>query len=155
MTKCGIISALAVSLASPTAAMADWAYTHWGMTAEQVVAASGGSVKLLPPGERTRNDPDQWELAAQGNFLDGALTLPVGFTFDTKTGGLQCVMYNASGSDVEVLRGLLDKRYGKPKTESDYGSARGSIWKTPDEIEFVAGQKPVAAVVTHCAPDGQ
>ena len=89
--------------------------------------AGAGSVKVLPPGERTRNDPDHWDLAAQGSFRDGSLTLPVGFTFDITSSGLKCVMYNAFGSDVEALRALLDKRYGKPKKESDYGTARGAM----------------------------
>lgn len=134
------------------AALADWAYTKWGMTQDQVVAASGGTVTVLPPAKRTRNDYDQWELAAEGTFAEGPLKLPIGFTFDTQGGGLKCVMYNAIGADVETLRTILAKRYGKPAHISSFGPTQSSTWRTPDDIELVIGEKPVAAVVSHCRP---
>jgi len=123
------------------------------MTPEQVAAASGGTVKVLPAAQRTRNDDDHWELAAEGTYIDGTLRLPVGFTFDTERGGLKCVMYNAMGADVEGLRGALVKRYGKPSKESSFGASNTLAWHTPDEIELTLGQRPVAAVVTHCGPE--
>jgi hypothetical protein len=38
---------LPLCLVAPTA-RAEWQYTRWGMTPEQVVAASGGKAELLP-----------------------------------------------------------------------------------------------------------
>jgi hypothetical protein len=137
---------------STGAARADWAYTHWGMTADQVAASSSGAVKVLPAAGRTRDEADHWELAAEGAYRDGALALRVGFTFDTDRGGLKCVLYNVSGDDVEALQAVLLKRYGKPVHESSFGDTRMVTWKTPDKVEFVAGQRPVAAVVSHCGP---
>jgi hypothetical protein len=142
----------AAALAVPTVARADWAYTHWGMTPDKVVAASAGKVKVLPVADQTRNEADHWVLAAQGTYQDGGLSLQVGFTFDTSGGGLKCVLYNASGDDVEALRTLLVKRYGKPAEESSFGQTRMVTWKTPDMVEFAANQSPVVAVVSHCAP---
>jgi hypothetical protein len=143
-----------VGLSMPSIAMADWAYTHWGMTPEQVAAGSEGMVKVLAPDKRTRNADDHWELAAQGTYSEGTLKLPVGFTFDTTSGGLKCVMYNAFDKDIGTVRAALGSRYGKPASESDFGSGSMATWKTPDQIDMVIGQKPVAAVVTHCAPGG-
>jgi hypothetical protein len=146
----GIVGALA--LWPPSVAKADWAYTHWGMTPDQVVAASGGTVALLPPSERTRNDYDGWELAVQGTYMTGSLRLPVGFTFDTKGGGLKCVMFNAMEDDVAALRHMMQEQYGKPAGESSFASLTTATWHTPDNIEFVSGETPLAAVVTHCRP---
>ena len=148
---CGVL--LALGLTAPAAAEADWAYTRWGMTPDQVVAASGGTVKMLPSAQRTRNDYDQWELAAEGRYMDGKLGLTVGFTFDTGKGGLKCVMYNALGADAEALRLALINRYGKPSSESSFAATHTLTWRTPDNIELVIGQNPVAAVVSHCMPE--
>lgn len=131
-------------------ARADWAYTHWGMKLEQVVAASGGAVTALAPDKRTRDDADHWELAAEGTFTDGALKLPVGFTFDTVKGGLKCVMFNAFGDDVASLQQMMVGRYGKPVHDSTYGPTHSMTWRTPDAVELVVGQKPLAAAVMHC-----
>jgi hypothetical protein len=142
----------AIVAGSPSIAVADWAYTHWGMTPEQVVSATGGTVTLLSPSERTRNEADHWELAAEGTYAEGLLKLHVGFTFDTKKGGLECVMYNVMGEEVAPLQKSMVSRYGKPLHESSFASSTSMDWRTPDEIELVIGQKPLAAVVTHCVP---
>lgn len=133
-------------------ARADWGYTKWGMTPEQVAGASKGAVKVVPVAGRYRNEEDHWEIAAQGTFRAATLTLDVGFTFDLKTGGLKCVLYNATGQDVEALKDMMIKDHGPPAKESNYGSARSLSWTTPDQIGLVIAQKAGTAVVTHCAP---
>ncbi len=148
----GVLTGMLLLACSPSAAMADWAYTHWGMTPEQVAAASSGAAKVLPPAQRTRYEEDHWELAVEGTFNDGPLRLSVGFTFDTRGGGLKCVMYNVLGADVEVLRAALLKRYGKPGHESSFAGSTTQVWTTPDHIDLVVGENPTAAVVNHCAP---
>jgi hypothetical protein len=144
------LAVLCSCLAVP--AKANWAYTQWGMTPEQVAAASSGAVQVLPLSQRTRNDADRWELAAKGTYKDGSLTIDAGFTFDTQHGGLTCVMYNVRGDDVTVLRETLGKRYGKPFKERSSSIDQDVFWHTPDEIEFVALKNPVVAAVTHCQP---
>jgi opacity protein-like surface antigen len=141
---------LAIGLSS--AASADWAYTHWGMSPEQVAAASGGSVKVLGVGKQTRDEADHWVLAAQGSTVQDGLNLGVGFTFDTRTNGLKCVMYNALGNDVATLKAALVRRYGKPASVNSYGSAETLAWRQPDTIEFTSGPGP-AVVVTHCTAE--
>jgi hypothetical protein len=135
-----------------TAGEADWAYTHWGMSPEQVVAASGGTVRLLPPDQRSRDDADHWELSVDGTFIDEAMRLPVGFAFDLQTHGLRCVMINAFGSDVAKLRKTIDRRYGMPSRESMFDHSTTATWTTPDRIELVTGERPLAAIVNHCMP---
>jgi hypothetical protein len=148
-----VIAAVAVLAWWTPPAMADWAYTHWGMTPDQVAAASAGAVNVLPAAKRTRNDDDHWEIAVEGSYADGPLRLPVGFMFDTRHGGLTCVLLNAIGSDAEALRQVLGARYGKPTKDSQFLSAQTVTWRTPDNVELTIGQRPLAAVLTHCLPD--
>jgi hypothetical protein len=132
-------------------AKADWGYTHWGMTPEQVAANSSGAVKVLPKSERTKMG-DHWEIAAMGKFRDGSLVLDVGFVFDDKT-GLRCVMYNAMQDDVAPVKAELIRRYG-PGKASDYGPTHSLTWNNPDNIEMTIGDNPLAVAVVHCLPGG-
>ncbi len=144
-----ILAAATLAVGLSSAASADWAYTHWGMSPEQVAAASGGSVKILDAAKQTRDDADHWVIAAQGSFVDGTLKLDAGFMFDTRTNGLRCVMYNAIGDDVATLKTVLLKRYGEPASTSSYGPTETLTWRQPNKIDFTSGQGP-AVVVTHC-----
>ncbi len=128
--------------------MADWEYTHWGMTPEQVAAASGGSVKVLPKSER-KAAGDHSEIAAEGSFKMGGRTLSVGFQFDTTTNGLECVLYDAMGDNVAMVTDMLTKKYGPPEKKT-YGPAYSLIWKTPEPIELGVNDKPLGGAVNHC-----
>ena len=103
----------ALLVASP--ALADWQYTRWGMTPQQVVAASGGKVALLPEAERPRVPP--LVTAARGEFADGALLLRTVFSFAIAGGGLECVTYGVRRrEDDEAFKALLIRRFGPPQT---------------------------------------
>ena len=143
---------LAAALAGAPDAHADWGFTHWGMTPEQVVGASGGTAHLIAPAARKRDDADDWEMAVDGVIHDGSLTLDGGYMFSIRSGGLTCVLYNAMGDDVDKLRKGLVARYGQPADDSEFGPLRTMTWRTPDKIEFAINQNPLAAAVSHCAP---
>lgn len=103
----------AVLLASP--ALADWQYTRWGMTPEQVVAASRGKVALLPEARRPRLPP--LVTAASGEFTDGVLVLRTVFTFAIDGNGLECVTYGVRDrANDEAFKALLLRRFGPPQT---------------------------------------
>jgi hypothetical protein len=135
-----------------TSARANWAFTHWGMTPEEVVAASGGAAHVLPPNERTRYDELHWELSVKGHYREGPLAYQMGFMFDTETHRLKCILYNATGDDVRPLTENLIAKLGKPQKDSDFGSVRDMTWTHGDEVELAINQQPAAAV-TYCAPD--
>jgi hypothetical protein len=120
------------------ASRADWQYTHWGMTPEQVVAASKGSVKLLPEKNRPRLGP--FVTAAEGEYKDGSLELRTVFRFNTATNGLVCVDFGVGNHiDDDALKAALTKRYGPPKTEAGPAFLKMTTlsWKTPtDEISL-------------------
>ena len=101
---------LLASLLSIGSARADWAYTKWGMTPEQVAVASGGKVELIPKAKRTRIAEANLETGAQGTFTDGPLRLRVSFGFDTHSGGLTLVIYGVIDADQnDLLKAWMTK----------------------------------------------
>ncbi len=116
---------------------ADWQYTKWGMTPEQVVAASSGRATLLPARQRPRLPP--LETAATGEFKDAALTLRTVFSFNTDGKGLACVFYGLTSRDgADVFKALLISRYGQPQRTSGLPAIGQETlgWATAtDEIE--------------------
>lgn len=130
------LAGLSVLAVAPPA-HADWQYTRWGMTPEQVVAASSGKATLLPAGQRPRMPP--LETVATGEFEDAALTLRTAFSFNTDGGGLACVFYGLTGRDgADAFKALLVSRYGRPQHTSGLPAIGQETlgWVTAtDEIE--------------------
>jgi hypothetical protein len=134
-------------------ARADWQYTHWGMTPQQVVAASRGTAQLIPEKDRPRLPP--MLTAATGTWQDGSMQLRVTFSFDIATNGLVCVNYGLNNRDSnDAFKAALTKRYGPPQKTSGVAFLGTStlVWKTPtDQIEANFG-KDDPAYATQCRP---
>ena len=130
-----------LSFATPS--LADWEYTHWGMTPEQVAAASSGNVKVVPEAEREPSG-DRTEVAAMGSFPVDGRSLSVDFMFDSVTGGLKCVAYNAAGGDVMMVKDMLVRKYGQTK-EEPFGAGYFMTWKRPEPVEFAVNENPSTA----------
>jgi hypothetical protein len=131
-------------------ASADWAYTKWGMTADQVAKASGGSVKLLTGAEQQAVSPNMRH-EAEGTYSDGGVPLQVKFTFDPTNGnGLNCVFYAVTDTkDAAALKDLMLKRYGPPSQEGGLFGISNLTWNEPDQITLqISDDDP--AFVTHC-----
>lgn len=145
------LTAIAALLIGP-AAHADWQYTKWGMTPEQVVAASGGKAALLPSARRPRIPP--LETAASGEFQDGVLELRTAFSFNTDGSGLACVSYGLMSHDADqAFKASLINRYGPPQRTSGLPAIglQTLSWKTStDEID-ANFSKDNPAYVMQCA----
>ena len=126
---------VAVLLSIAPAARADWEYTHWGMTPQQVVAGSHGTMKLLSAKEEARLPPNV--TAVSGTYKDGALELRVSFMFTIATNGLTCVNYGVNRhQDDEAFNAALIKRYGPPKKTGPFFGVTTLSWTTPtDKID--------------------
>jgi len=148
-----IFYALIATLIAP-AAHADWQYTKWGMTPEQVVAASGGKAALLPEKDRPRMPP--LITAAKGEFMDGQIRLRTVFTFNIERMGLACVSYGVSGhSDDEAFKAALIKRHGPPHSTSklEVIGLTNLAWKTATDQIDATFSKDDPAFAMHCAPE--
>jgi hypothetical protein len=139
-------------LMAPGVARADWEYAHWGMKPEEVAQASGGAVKVLPPAKWKRHPaPFDSETAATGTFTEGALHLTLSFSFDPRTKGLTCIVFNSTGQD-DLFRDSFLHRYGTPRATADhpeYGM-KTFEWRGRDEVglTLMAG----ASFATQCLP---
>jgi hypothetical protein len=133
-------------------ARADWQYTMWGMTPEQVVAASKGSAHLLAPDKQKTVPP--LVSSVEGTFQEGPLALRTVFSFDIKRGGLACVFYGVEDAEQSIaFMDALLKRYGKPtsKTSLPAIGMETVSWQTgTDEIQVTA-TKGDQAFAIHCA----
>ena len=121
----------------PTLARADWEYAHWGMTPDQVAAASGGTVKVLPPALRKKHVEFNSETAADGTYAEGALRLNLSFSFDLKNGGLTCVIFaSPDPSQNELFKRSFVSRHGPPQEAGGFKDAGMATftWYKPDEI---------------------
>jgi hypothetical protein len=146
-----ILLSFGTLLITPTA-RADWQYTRWGMTPEQVVAASSGNVQLLPEKERPRLPP--LTTAASGYFDDGPLRLRTVFSFNTERGGLACVSYAVGNhADDDAFKAALIKRYGPPQSKSGIAflGQENLGWKTATDEVDATFSKDDPAYAMHCA----
>jgi hypothetical protein len=112
---------LAMGLALPGLAWSDWRYAHWGQSPDELAAASGGAIKVLPPPARKKHSaPWNSETAAIGTYIEGALRLRLSFSFDLKSGGLSCVVFEAQdGSPNELLKKMFVSENGPPQTAAN------------------------------------
>lgn len=118
-------------------AHADWEYTNWGMTPDQVVRASGGTAKLLAASEQKKDDDMKMVTKVGGDYAKDGLHLAIKFGFSTETDKLQMVGYAVTDmKQNDLLIAWLTKKYGAPQQESaieaigyhSYG------WTQPDDI---------------------
>ena len=128
-----------VCLLPLNAARADWEYAKWGMTPEQVAAASRGAVKVIAPAQRKRLAEIKLENAAEGTYAEGTLTLRVHFSFDTDSGGLAMVGYGVlNAAQNGLLKAWLIKRHGPPQSSGGLPAIGFQTfhWRNPDEIDL-------------------
>jgi hypothetical protein len=125
-------------------AFADWQWTKWGMTPQQVVSASKGVATLTSPDRRTKLSVSQ----AGKITMDAKLTAPysangfsftAAFLFDVSTEGLKCVSLELVSGNANSLEGQLTTIYGKidrTRAIPPIG-LNASYWDRNDEISLV------------------
>ncbi|MFC3123839.1 hypothetical protein ACFOD4_02105 [Pseudoroseomonas globiformis] len=154
------VAAVAMLALGPVPAAADWRYTRWGMTPDEVAAASGGTVQVVPVPEGMGQDP--FRIAATGRFHAEGLEWDASFTFNTdgmgveQGGGLVCVTYLAL-DDVQsvILLHMLKRDLGPPEQESAVAlpGQKTLSWRTDTDridADFYPGSP---GYVAHCALD--
>lgn len=104
------ISAAAISLCSPQAALADWQYTKWGMSQEEVVAAAGATGSTL----KAINKPGYAGRILVGPYNSGRFSFQATFYFPDRDGGkLASVRLELENKDTcRDLSLALESAYG-------------------------------------------
>lgn len=123
------------------AARAEWQYTHWGMTAEQIVEASGGMARAIHGDEQKQKSNElHFTTLALAPYSVGNFTFEV--SFRAKAGGSvlnEVSLELREAGHYQALWDALEEKYGKGEVlpgEDLMGIAtRKSIqWKTKTDI---------------------
>jgi hypothetical protein len=94
-------------------ARADWQYTKWGMTPEQVIEASGGSVSKIPEAQRKGRSRPNFIGLLSGAYSAGDFQFKVDFQFSRNL--LEMIGMNLIAYDrCERLKNTLLSKYGAP-----------------------------------------
>lgn len=124
----GLLFALATLICGP--AYADWQYTRWGMSPDQVIAASGGKARVATADEASRYARLAGMTArAIGDYQTEEMRFSVEFHHDT-TGALQLValtLRDWSGNN--RLREALLARYGRPVESDKLSMGESDLWR--------------------------
>ena len=140
-----VLLAIAVQLYLSGPADAGWQYTEWGMTPDQVIAASKGAVSH---GEAKSSKDGRTLFLLRGDYAAGLFNFDASFGFDAGTNGLIVVSLTLKNGPVSRLTDSLIEKYGKPvNTELTGRMVRTTVWRDTKEnnvirlFEIAAGDK--------------
>ncbi len=155
---------LALALGLSTSARADWQWTKWGMSPEELVSASAGKARLATEEETKqkspgpRGGPPRQAMLATATHTAGELQFHVFFLFAPATRRLECVRLRPLNLKLEdTLRDQLITVYGKPTDARRDTITSGfwighTVWVGEDKIELTTtSQGPSSAVLDYCS----
>jgi hypothetical protein len=144
--KLGVLTGFVVSMSSMSfTASANWQYTQWGMSPEQVVAASRGSAHLEQDNGALLpylSASDKALLLAKGQIQIDNFNFIVGFYFDVNRRTLNSVFLTlpkCATSDAGRLKELLNAKYGDPRDRFYNLITKWVSPFAPDIISFTSG----------------
>lgn len=113
--RLGRVAALVAVLLAPLPASADWQYTRWGMTPEEAVRASGGTLSRLTPSTAELLGDAPLLLEAQGGYAAPPFKFFASLWFDRRHHGLRRVdltFVDGEGASLAELSQALEEKYG-------------------------------------------
>ena len=124
-----------------TTASADWEYTNWGMTPEQVITASHGQAKKIVPLNREYRLRGKW---VRSVHKSGDLAYDVVFRFELNSKGVNRVQLKLNDMGrCDSLAPMLKTRYGESKAKVMAPGWRRFTWndkKSNAQIRFTEGR---------------
>jgi len=121
-----LAAALLAAAASAAPVRADWQYTRWGMSPDQVVAASGGAVQLGPP--PSGKTYDGLTGRARGVYQEGGASFDAYFHFDQANGLSKVALERTGGTACAAIHAGLVARHGQPAKSTRQSFATIDQW---------------------------
>ena len=121
----------------PLPAKADWQFTKWGMSVNDVMKASKGIAKVTAA-DAAPNDKVRLLAKLAMPYTTGAFAFDATFYFDAAN-RLQSVHLELEKGDRHSLLGSLSAKYGEPESQSilSASAAEIDVWRTSiDQIIF-------------------
>jgi hypothetical protein len=113
---------------------ADWQYTQWGMTIDQVRSASSG---VAQPNPDRSLDVGGLKAALMAPYQGGPMSFTAMFLFDA-TGRLKVVTLNPAGAIAcPMVVQELDANHGAPEARDDMGHAKTLRWDDVDNDNLI------------------
>ena len=110
LSLCGALLAL-----TSAPAWANWQYTRWGMSSDEVFKAAKGRAAAIPESEQPAQSTVTTIAKLTSTFSFGRFNFHVFFRFDRETGGLfQVALSLDKPADCRLLKQSLVDEYGKP-----------------------------------------
>lgn len=130
-------SGAACVLLTAHVARADWQYTKWGMSVDEVIASSKGEMQRCESA-CSKLQTDDEVAAASGLYQSGSFEFKAFAYFNRKTGRLSSMLLYLRDTDQGFrLQDELKAKYGRPTSQTDVSISRSTIWLTDiDKIEF-------------------
>jgi hypothetical protein len=121
-------------------ATADWQYTKWGMSADEVLAASKGKLKNCTPAACKGKNTDSATPRHIGRYQSGEFQFTVVTLFNNKSGKLVTVSLELNDpTQWASLVGALRGRYGEPASSSKTQIMSLWVWREKnDQISVIA-----------------
>src|SRR5262245_37704928 len=131
-----LCGALLVVTSAP--AWANWQYTRWGMSSDEVLKAAKGRAATIPESEQPAQSTVTTLAKLTSTLSSGRFTFHVFFRFDRETGGLSQVVLNLDRSaDCQLLKESLADEYGKPIRETTLSVVRTAEWRDENQANGV------------------
>jgi hypothetical protein len=148
------VAASAFFLAAAAAhAQQPWRYAQWGMSPEEVVAASKGQAVLVPHKIRTLDEVRKFEAlsketgmslqkfmlfkGAKSQFETGGISFEVAYMFDDQSKKLIEVLVGKDRCDATERNHIkygLSAEYGRPTEDYNFAGESFATWKTRSEV---------------------
>jgi hypothetical protein len=125
-----------VTMSAPQA-HADWRFTRWGMSPEQVVSASGRIARPVPRSADQDPGPPE-EALLETPYEARGVRFMTRFLFDGEDHRLvRVVLSAADAGDCPRLAGLLTGRYGEPSRDDGAEVLRTTVWADARTMDLV------------------
>ena len=135
---------------------ANWQWTTWGMTLDQIIAKSNGGVRTTTEGEReshsvgTKAQPELKVALAYAPYTTGKYEFDAWFLFDPRKKSLVCVYLNLKDKMLgQALRQDLMAKYGRSENSEDF-FGKASNWFTEDD-RIIWQETAVGYSVEYCS----
>jgi hypothetical protein len=126
---------------APNTLFANWRYTQWTMTQDEVQRAASGKATILSLSEQAANSSAESNEVAllQAPYASGKYDFTAVFSFDKRTNKLASVKLNLNNKDKAAeLLGSLRAKYGTPSSEKHSPILSYATWyKDGDQISYM------------------
>jgi hypothetical protein len=136
MKVSGVTALIFAAVSSP--ASAGWQYTIWGMTPQQVVAASGGKVTLGEGSPGDQISGSSLRVGAIGTHSSGKWQFGTVFYFDDNKLALVQAKLRNGQNGCGALWADMKSAYGKPFSEDHDTISSDAIWHDAKKNNFIS-----------------